>query len=65
VVGGVIFIESVFSWPGIGQLTYDALTNRDLPVLQGIFLLSSAAVIVMNLLADIVIMALDPRVRAS
>lgn len=65
VVGGVIFIESVFSWPGIGQLTYDALTNRDLPVLQGIFLLSSAAVIVMNLLADLVIMALDPRVRAG
>ena len=65
VVGGVIFIESVFSWPGIGQLTYDALTNRDLPVLQGIFLLSSAAVIVMNLIADLVIMALDPRVRAT
>ena len=65
VVGGVIFIESVFSWPGIGQLTYDALTNRDLPVLQGIFLLSSAAVIVMNLIADLVIMALDPRVRAN
>jgi peptide/nickel transport system permease protein len=64
VVGGVIFIESVFSWPGIGQLTYDALLNRDIPVLQGIFLLSSAAVIVMNLLADLVIMALDPRVRA-
>jgi peptide/nickel transport system permease protein len=64
VVGGVIFIESVFSWPGIGQLTYDALANRDLPVLQGIFLLSSAAVILMNLLADLLIMALDPRVRA-
>jgi peptide/nickel transport system permease protein len=64
VVGGVIFIESVFSWPGIGQLTYDALTTRDLPVLQGIFLLSSAAVILMNLLADLLIMALDPRVRA-
>jgi peptide/nickel transport system permease protein len=64
VVGGVIFIESVFSWPGIGQLTYDALTNRDLPVLQGIFLLSSAAVILMNLIADLLIMALDPRVRA-
>ena len=52
VVGGVIFIESVFSWPGIGQVTYDALLNRDLPVLQGVFLLSSAAVILMNLLAD-------------
>ncbi len=65
VVGGIIFIESVFSWPGVGQLTYDALLNRDLPVLQGVFLVSSAAVIVMNLLADVLIMALDPRVRAT
>jgi peptide/nickel transport system permease protein len=65
VVGGVIFIESVFSWPGIGQLTYDALLNRDLPVLQGVFLLTSAAVILLNLLADLVIIALDPRVRAT
>jgi peptide/nickel transport system permease protein len=65
VVGGVIFIESVFSWPGIGLLTYDAVLNRDLPVLQGVFLLTSAAVIFVNLLADLIIIALDPRVRAS
>jgi peptide/nickel transport system permease protein len=65
VVGGVIFIESVFSWPGIGQLTYDALQNGDVPVLQGIFLITSAAVIVLNLIADLVIIALDPRVRAT
>jgi peptide/nickel transport system permease protein len=64
VVGGVIFIESVFSWPGIGQVTYDALLDRDLPVLQGVFLLASAFVILMNLVADVIIMALDPRVRA-
>jgi peptide/nickel transport system permease protein len=64
VVGGVIFVESVFSWPGIGKLTYDALTSRDLPVLQGIFLLSSAAVILVNLLADLLIVILDPRARA-
>jgi peptide/nickel transport system permease protein len=65
VVGGIIFIESVFAWPGIGRLTYDALLNRDLPVLQGVFLLSSAAVIFLNLVADLVIMSLDPRVRAT
>ncbi len=65
VVGSVILIESVFSWPGIGQVAYGALINRDLPVLQGIFLLSSAVVILMNLLADLLIMALDPRVRAT
>jgi peptide/nickel transport system permease protein len=65
VVGGVIFIESVFSWPGIGRLTYDAVLNRDFPVLQGVFLLTSAAVIVLNLLADLVIIALDPRMRTT
>jgi peptide/nickel transport system permease protein len=65
VVGGVIFIESVFSWPGIGGLTYDALQSRDVPVLQGVFLVTSAAVIMLNLLADLVIIALDPRVRAT
>ena len=65
IVGGVIFIESVFSWPGIGQVTYDALLNRDIPVLEGVFLLTSAAVIFFNLLADLLIIALDPRVRPS
>jgi peptide/nickel transport system permease protein len=65
IVGGVIFIESVFSWPGIGQLTYDALLNRDLPVLEGVFLLTSAAVIFFNLVADLIIIALDPRVRSN
>jgi peptide/nickel transport system permease protein len=65
IVGGVIFIESVFSWPGIGQLTYDALLNRDIPVLEGVFLLTSAAVIFFNLVADLLIIALDPRVRPS
>jgi peptide/nickel transport system permease protein len=65
IVGGVIFIESVFSWPGVGQLTYDAVLNRDIPVLDGVFLLTSAAVIFFNLVADLLIITLDPRVRPS
>jgi peptide/nickel transport system permease protein len=65
VVGGVILIESVFSWPGVGRLAYDAVLDRDVPVLQGVFLLAGAAVILMNLLADLLILALDPRVRAT
>ena len=52
VVGGAITIETMFSWPGIGQLTFDAIQNKDFPVLQGIFLVFSAAVILANLLAD-------------
>jgi peptide/nickel transport system permease protein len=65
VVSGAITIEALFSWPGIGSLTVEAINQNDLPMLQGIFLLSSAAVIVANLLADIALTYLDPRVRVS
>jgi peptide/nickel transport system permease protein len=65
VVSGAITIEALFSWPGIGQLTVNAIDTKDLPMLQGIFLLSSAAVILANLAADILITYLDPRVRVS
>jgi peptide/nickel transport system permease protein len=61
---GAITIESVFSWPGLGTLTVDALESRDYPVLQGIFLVLSVSVIVANLIADIVYSRLDPRVRS-
>ena len=53
----------MFSWPGIGLLTYDAINTLDYPVIQGLFLISSAAVIVFNLVADITYGYLDPRVR--
>jgi peptide/nickel transport system permease protein len=64
VVAGAITAEIVFNWPGLGTLTYDALQNRDYPVLQGVFLLLSFAVIMANLAADLVYGRLDPRVRA-
>jgi peptide/nickel transport system permease protein len=60
---GAITVEQVFSWPGLGTLTVDALGSRDYPVLQGIFLLLSVSVIVANLLADVIYSRLDPRVR--
>ncbi len=65
VVSGAITIEALFSWPGIGQLTVDAINTKDLPMLQGIFLFTSAAVIIANLFADILLTYLDPRVRVS
>jgi peptide/nickel transport system permease protein len=55
----------VFSWPGLGRLTYDALTKNDLPLLQGTFIVLAGAVIFMNTLADLLYRVLDPRVRAS
>jgi peptide/nickel transport system permease protein len=64
VVAGAITAEVVFNWPGLGTLTVDALTSRDYPVLQGVFLLLSVAVVLANLVADLVYGRLDPRVRA-
>jgi peptide/nickel transport system permease protein len=64
VVAGAITAEVVFNWPGLGTLTVDALSARDYPVLQGIFLLISVSVVVANLAADVIYGRLDPRVRA-
>lgn len=64
VVGGAITAEIVFNWPGIGTLTVDALSARDYPVLQGLFLLLAITVVVANLVADLVYGLLDPRVRS-
>jgi len=65
VLGGAIVIETVFSWPGIGLLTYEAINTLDYPVLQGVFLVSSGAVIVAAFIADVASGFLDPRVRTS
>lgn len=65
VIAGAVTVETVFSWPGLGLLTYDALSKRDLPLLQGTFVVLAGAVILMNVLADILYRVLDPRVRAT
>ncbi|MEO5918686.1 MAG: ABC transporter permease [Candidatus Limnocylindrales bacterium] len=64
VVAGAITAEVVFNWPGLGTLTVDALSARDYPVLQGVFLLLSVTVVLANLVADLVYAFLDPRVRS-
>jgi peptide/nickel transport system permease protein len=63
VLGGAVVIESVFSWPGVGRLTYEAIGELNYPILQGVFLLSSVTVILFNLAADILYGYLDPRIR--
>jgi peptide/nickel transport system permease protein len=65
IFGGAITIEYVFSYPGLGLLTVQAIDSKDFPLLQGLFLLFSAAVIIANLVADILYSQLDPRVRAA
>jgi peptide/nickel transport system permease protein len=63
-VGGAIQTETVFSWPGIGLLTYQALLSRDYPILQGCFLVLAVAVVLANFAAEMTYGYLDPRVRA-
>lgn len=64
VVSGAVTVEVVYSWPGLGSLLYDGISVPDQPLLQGTFIFFSAAVIVMNVLADVVYRFIDPRVRA-
>jgi peptide/nickel transport system permease protein len=63
VVSGAVTVEAVFSWPGLGQLMFKALQVPDLPLVQGAFITLAGAVVVMNVLADLLYRALDPRVR--
>jgi peptide/nickel transport system permease protein len=65
VIGGAITTETVFSYPGLGLATADAIRNTDLPMLQALFLVASAAVIFFNLVADLTYGLLDPRIRHS
>ena len=62
---GAIAVETIFSWPGLGLATYEALSGPDLPMLQGLFLVFSASVIFFNLVADLLYAYLDPRVRTE
>jgi len=58
-------VEDVFSYPGIGFAAVDAIGKRDYPVLQGIFLLLTVAVVVANLIADLIYVRIDPRIRSG
>ncbi len=64
-IGGAIFVESVFNWPGMGLLLVDAVTSRDYPVIMGATLVIGACVIVVNLLTDIAYAVIDPRIKVG
>lgn len=64
-VGGSILIETVFAWPGIGRLAFEAVLQRDYQVLLGIFLVTSIMVILFNILTDILYGLVDPRIQVS
>jgi ABC-type dipeptide/oligopeptide/nickel transport system permease component len=63
ILGGQVLIEQIFGYPGLGKLMFDALGNRDYPLIQALFLLTTVGVLLANLLADMLYGVLDPRVR--
>lgn len=64
-VSGVVFVESVFGLPGLGSLLIDSITSKDLPVVQGLTLLTASVVVLGSLLVDLAALALDPRARMT
>ena len=63
--GGVVVIEAVFGWPGIGLQAWTAIRNQDTPMIMGTVLFASSAVVFINLLVDVLYVSLDPRVRLT
>ena len=64
-IGGAVLTETVFAWPGIGRLMYDALLQRDYNLLLGVFFLTSVMVIAFNLITDLVYSMVDPRIEVG
>lgn len=65
ILGGVIVVEVVFAWPGLGRLVYNAVAARDYPVIQGAVLLIATLFLLINLLVDVLYALVDPRIRLS
>ena len=63
ILGGAVVVETVFTWPGVGLFTIQAITNRDYPVVQASVLILSTAVVLINLAVDLLYSVLDPRIR--
>lgn len=64
-VGGAVLTETVFAWPGIGRLMFEALTQRDYNLLLGVFFISAAMVILFNIITDLIYGVVDPRIGAA
>jgi len=62
-MSGAVVVESVFGWPGIGQLAWLGIQQRDLPIIMGVTLVAAVAIVLGNLLADLVTPLIDPRIR--
>jgi peptide/nickel transport system permease protein len=63
-MGGVVVVEAVYGWPGIGQLAWQAIQQVDVPIIMGVTLTSALAIIIGNLIADLIAPVIDPRIRS-
>ena len=61
--GGAVLTETVFAWPGIGRLMFDALLQRDYQLLLGVFLVTATMVVIFNLITDLIYRFIDPRIE--
>jgi peptide/nickel transport system permease protein len=64
-LGGTVVIETIFAWPGVGRTLFEAIISRDFPVIQAGVLIIGIAVVVINLLVDLMYRVLNPRVRLA
>ena len=64
-MGGVVVVEAVYGWPGIGQLAWQAIQQVDIPIIMGVTLTSALAIVIGNLLADLIAPVIDPRIRTA
>jgi peptide/nickel transport system permease protein len=62
-MSGIVVVESVFGWPGIGQLAWQAIQRIDIPIIMGVTLVSACAIVIGNLLADLIAPLIDPRIK--
>ena len=63
VISGVVVVEVIFAWPGLGRTVFDAISNRDIPLVQAAVVVISLFVIIINLITDLVYAKLDPRIK--
>jgi peptide/nickel transport system permease protein len=61
-LGGIVVIESVFGWPGVGQLAYQAIQNDDIPLIMGTVLFASVIIVLVNIVTDVVYAYINPRI---
>ena len=62
-IGGLVVVESVFGWPGLGQLAWQAIQRVDIPVIVGVTMVSAVVIVLANLIADLLVPLVDPRIN--